>query len=93
MNCDACSPLLRFEEIRRSFAEDGSVSLDKSLRRGSNMGGTRNVLKRAERLKQLESEDRWTDGSTVLGMPKVRVIRNVVGKKKKKKVKDEDEDK
>lgn len=68
------------------------MSLDKSLRRGSNMSRTRNVLKRAERVNQLESEDRWTDASTVLGMPKVRVIRTVIGKKKKKKTKDEEDE-
>lgn len=56
------------------------------------MGRTRNVLKRAERVAQLESEDRWTDDSTVLGMPKVRVVKTVVGKKKKKKSKEEEEE-
>ncbi len=66
------------------------MSLDKSLRRGNKMSGTRNVLKRAERVSQLEAEDRWTARSTVLGMPKVRVKRTVIGKKKKKKSKDED---
>lgn len=66
------------------------MSLDKSLRRGNKMSGTRNVLKRAERVSQLEAEDRWTEKSTVLGMPKVRVKRTVIGKKKKKKSKEED---
>ncbi|MBD3673809.1 MAG: small basic protein [Planctomycetaceae bacterium] len=68
------------------------MSLDKSLRRGNKMSGTRNVLKRAERVSQLEAEDRWTDNSTVLGMPKVRVKRTVIGKKKKKKSKEEDDE-
>lgn len=67
------------------------MSLDKSLRRGNKMAGTRNVLKRAERVNQLEAEDRWTEKSTVLGMPKVRVKRTVIGKKKKKKTKEEEE--
>lgn len=72
--------------------EEIVVSLDKSLRRGNKMSGTRNVLKRAERVSQLEAEDRWTDNSTVLGMPKVRVKRTVIGKKKKKKSKEEDDE-
>lgn len=68
------------------------MSLDKSLRRGNTMSGTRNVLKRAERVSQLEAEDRWSEKSTILGMPKVRVKRTVIGKKKKKKTKEEDAD-
>ena len=66
------------------------MTLDKSLRRGSRLGRSRNVLKRAERIEQLKSEDRWTDAHTALGLPKVRVIQTVVGKKKKKKEKDEE---
>lgn len=68
------------------------MSLDKSLRRGGKMSRTRNVLKRAERVAQLQSEDRWTDDSTALGMPKVRVMKTTVGKKKKKKAKEEEEE-
>jgi small basic protein (TIGR04137 family) len=56
------------------------------------MSGTRNVLKRAERVSQLEAEDRWSENSTILGMPKVRVKRTVIGKKKKKKTKEEEDD-
>ncbi len=66
------------------------MTLDKSLRRGSKLTRSRNVLKRAERIAQMKSEDRWTDQNTVLGMPKVRVIKNVVGKKKKKEKKEDE---
>ena len=55
------------------------------------MTRSRNVLTRAERVAQLKSEDRWTDGQSPLGLPKVRVIKMVIGKKKKKKSKEEDE--
>jgi small basic protein (TIGR04137 family) len=61
------------------------VTLDKSLRSGSKLGRSRNVLKRAERIAQLEKEDRWVDGQSPLGLPKVRIIKTVTGKKKKKK--------
>jgi hypothetical protein len=47
------------------------------------------VLKRAERIDALEKDDRWVDGQSPLGLPKVRVIKTVVGKKKKKKAKEE----
>ncbi len=67
------------------------MSLDKSLRSKSRLSRSRNVLKREERILQLKAQDRWTDGQSPLGLPKVRVIKTVVGKKKKKKAKNEDE--
>jgi len=49
-------------------------------------------LTRGERIERLKFEDRWQDGQSPLGLPKVRVIRTVVGKKKKKKAKEDDTD-
>ncbi|QDU80444.1 hypothetical protein Pla110_21740 [Polystyrenella longa] len=68
------------------------MTIDKSLRRGSRLVRSRNVLTRDERIERLQMEDRWTDDSSALGLPKVRVIKTVAGKKKKKKKKDDDED-
>lgn len=65
------------------------MSLDKSLRSGSKLGRSRNVLKRGERIALLKEEDRWSEDQGVLGLPKVRVVKTVVGKKKKKKAKEE----
>ena len=67
------------------------VTIDKSLRRRGRLVRSRNVLTRAERIGQLKYEDRWIDGQSPLGLPKVRVIKTVVGKKKKKKAKAEDD--
>ena len=67
------------------------MSLDKSLRSKSRLSRSRNVLKREERILQLKAQDRWDDGQSPLGLPKVRVIKTVVGKKKKKKAKEEEE--
>jgi small basic protein (TIGR04137 family) len=67
------------------------VTIDKSLRRRGRLARSRNVLKRAERIAQLEFEERWTEGRGPLGLPKVRVLKSVVGKKKKKKAKEEDD--
>jgi len=39
----------------------------------------------------MKAEDRWTEGRSPLGLPKVRVIKLVIGKKKKKKSAEEDE--
>ena len=54
------------------------------MKAGSGMKRPRNVLKRHERIAQLESEDKWLKGQAPLGLPKVRVFKAVVGKKKKK---------
>ena len=48
------------------------------------------MLTRAERLEKLKAADRWSEGDPVLGLPKVRVQK--VSLKKKKKVKKADEE-
>ena len=67
------------------------MTLDKSLRGANRLQRARNVLKRDERIAQLQFEDRWKEGQGPLGLPKVRVIQTTVGKKKKKKAKEEDD--
>ena len=67
------------------------MSIDKSLRGGGRLARSRNVLKRAERIEKLKEEDRWVEDRSPYGLPKVRVVKVVTGKKKKKK-KDEDEE-
>jgi small basic protein (TIGR04137 family) len=66
------------------------VTIDKSLRRQGRLVRSRNVLKRSERIAQLQFEDRWQEGQSPLGLPKVRVLK-AVAKKKKKKAKEEDD--
>ncbi|NOX53260.1 MAG: small basic protein [Planctomycetes bacterium] len=66
------------------------MTIDKSLQRKGRLVRARNVLKRAERIARLEFEERWQDGQSPLGLPKVRVAKVVVGKKKKKKAKAEE---
>ena len=61
------------------------MTIDKSLKRKGRLVRSRNVLTRAERIEQLNKDDRWTEGQSPLGLPKVRVVRTVIGKKKKKK--------
>jgi|GEM_PF-805446 small basic protein (TIGR04137 family) len=67
-----------------------AVSIDKSLRRAGRLLRTRNVLKRTERIEKLEFEDRWQEGQSPFGLPKVRVIKSTIGKKKKKKKEEEE---
>jgi small basic protein (TIGR04137 family) len=61
------------------------MSIDKSLRRKNQLERARNVLTRAERIKVLQKEERWEDGRSPFGLPKVRVHRIVVKKVKKAK--------
>jgi len=61
------------------------MSIDKSLRRSNQLARSRNVLKRDERIKKLIDDDRWQDGRSPYGLPKVRVVKIVVKKAKKAK--------
>ena len=68
------------------------MSLDKSLRRKSRLVRARNVYTREERILRLQEIERWTEGQSPIGLPKVRIVRTVAGRKKKKKEKDADEE-
>ena len=61
------------------------MSMDRSLKTASSLTRHRNVLTRAERLAKLTDEERWQDGKTVFGLPKVSNRNVKVGKKEKKK--------
>jgi len=61
------------------------MSIDKSLRRKNTLARARNVLTRGERIKVLQDEERWQDGRSPFGLPKVKVVKLVVKKAKKAK--------
>src|SRR5437868_9492341 len=61
------------------------MSIDKSLRRKNQLQRARNVLTRGERIKTLQNEERWAEGRSPYGLPKVKVIKLVVKKVKKAK--------
>jgi len=65
------------------------MTIDKSLKIKAGAAKMRNVMTRAERLQKLMDTDRWNEGDPVYGLPKVRVPK--ISLKKKKKVKKEDE--
>lgn len=66
------------------------MTIDKSLKIKAGSVKLRNVMTRAERLSKLKEQERWKQGDNVLGMPKVRVEKPSL--KKKKKVKAEGEE-
>lgn len=61
------------------------MTMDKSLRTKKGMTRARGVLNRAERLTRLQDAERWKPGDSPLGIPKVRVIKLAMKKKKKAK--------
>ena len=65
------------------------MTIDRSLRVRKGMLSNRNVLKRAERLEKLKETERWQEGDSIFGLPKVKIQK--VALKRKKKVKKTDE--
>ena len=61
------------------------MSIDKSLRRKNSLQRARNVLTRGERIKVMRDEERWQEGRSPFGLPKVKVVKIVVKKAKKAK--------
>jgi small basic protein (TIGR04137 family) len=66
------------------------MTIDKTLKVRRGATSNRSVLSRAERLERLKETDRWQEGQSPLGLPKVRV-RKLTMKKKKKKAKEDEE--
>lgn len=61
------------------------MSIDKSLKRKNTLVRARSVLTRAERIKTLQEQEKWTEGRSPFGLPKVRVQKIVLKKAKKEK--------
>lgn len=65
------------------------MTIDKTLKVRAGAIRNRNVLTRAERIAKLQAADQWQEGDPVIGLPKVRV-QKISLKKKKKAKKDEE---
>lgn len=65
------------------------MTMDRSLKVQAGAIKTRNVMTRAERVARLKALDRFDPEASIVGMPKVRVVK--VSLKRKKKVKKEEE--
>lgn len=68
------------------------MTMNKSLRIRKGGGGSRGVLSRAERITKLKELERWEDGQSPLGLPKVRVYKISLKKKKKTKADEGEEE-
>ena len=51
------------------------MSVDKSLKMSGKLRRHRSVLSRAERIERLIDEEKWEDGKSVFGLPKVKTVR------------------
>ena len=67
------------------------MTIDKSLKVKKGVTRSRNVLTRVERIEKMKEMDKWQEGDSPFSLPKTRVYR-VVLKKKKKAVKADDVD-
>jgi small basic protein (TIGR04137 family) len=65
------------------------MTMDKSLRTGAGLVRSRSVYNRAERIARLQQAEKWKEGDSPFGLPKVRVYKLAM-KKKKKKAKEEE---
>ncbi len=61
------------------------MTMHSSLKRAGKSSKFRSVMSRAERIKLLKEKGRWEEGSSVMGLPKVKVVRMKGGKKEKPK--------
>ena len=57
------------------------MSIDRSLKIKGALRRHRNVLTRAERIEQLKDEDRWSEGDSLMGLPKVAHRKSHTGRK------------
>ena len=48
------------------------MSMDKSLKKASGLGRSRNVMRRGERLAALQMDERWTPEQGVYNVPKTK---------------------
>ena len=66
------------------------MAMHQSLRRKSRLTRQRSVLSRGERIAQMKTDEKWTDTRSPFGLPKTRIAKQTVGKKKKKEKKEEE---
>ncbi|MBN1806734.1 MAG: small basic protein [Sedimentisphaerales bacterium] len=65
------------------------MSIDRSLKIKGALSRHRNVLSRTERIEQLKEEERWSEGESLLGLPKVAHRKSHAGRKAKEEAEQE----
>ena len=59
------------------------MSIDRTLKIKGALKRHRNVLTRAERIEKLKDEERWAEGDSLFGLPKVAHRKSHAGRKMK----------
>jgi len=59
------------------------MSIDRTLKIKGALIRHRNVLTRTERIERLKDEERWSEGDSLLGLPKVAHRKSHAGRKEK----------
>ena len=67
------------------------MAMHQSLRRKSRLTRQRSVLSREERIAQMKTDEKWLDGRSPFGLPKTRIAKQTVGRKKKTEKKEGEE--
>lgn len=67
------------------------MTIDKSLKIKAGAGATRNVYTRTERIEKLKEMEKFDESGKIYGLPKVRVVKISLKKKKKAKVEESDD--
>lgn len=57
------------------------MSVDRSFKVKGALSRHRNVLSRAERIEKLKDEEKWAEGDSVLGLPKIAHRKSRAGRK------------
>lgn len=66
------------------------MAIDKSLKVKAGASANRSVLTRVERIEKLRESEKFGEGTSPYGLPKVRVRKLMMRKKKKEKKEDEE---
>lgn len=66
------------------------MSLHPSLKVDSAGAQQRTVLTRIERIKDLMKKGKWSDDTSVVGLPKTKIVKVKAGRKKKAEAKDDE---
>lgn len=67
------------------------MSLHPTLRGSKELSSKKTVLKRGERIKWLMDKKQWSEDKSVLGLPKIKIVKLKIAKKEKKEEKKEEE--
>jgi small basic protein (TIGR04137 family) len=59
------------------------MSIDRTLKIKGALSRHRNVLTRVERIERLKDEEQWSEGDSLLGLPKVAHRKSHAGRKAK----------